>query len=271
MVFDFLKKKLQEMGSKPSVPDVAPPAEEPASYEERRGRAEALYAEGKADEAVGLLEELAAELAGAGNFPLAVAVRHQINAWQPAPARPQTPVEAAKKMVRQRAESGLHEAIPDPERAAVVPQGIQQAPLFEGLNADEIAGLIESTGRRSYTSGDVVLEEGKSGSQMYLVTRGLLGVTTSGAAGAKVRVGTLTVGDVFGEVALLTGRPRTATVVAETEAECLEISREGWEGILGRFPRLQKILEEIRETRARLAADAIVDDLRRRRDVPKGS
>ena len=49
-------------------------------------------------------------------------------------------------------------------------------------------------------------------------------------------MGVLTMGDVFGEVAFLTGRPRTATVIAETGAECLEIGSEAWTGILGRHP-----------------------------------
>lgn len=263
MVFDFLKKKLQEMGSaRPAAPPVAT-----LDYEGRRGEAEELYASGRTDEAVALLDGLAEELAGAGSFPLAVAVRHQIHAWRSEPASTEAAVEDGRKMAQIHATTG---PIRRPARLAEVPPALRDAPLFAGMNAEEIAGLIQSTGRRSYTAGDVLIEEGQQGNHLSLVTRGILKVETKGADGRAVMVGTLTVGDVFGEVAVLTGRPRTATVTADSEAECLEISQEAWTGILGRHPRVQKMLEELMKTRAQLTADAVVDDFRKRRSK-KGS
>jgi CRP-like cAMP-binding protein len=133
------------------------------------------------------------------------------------------------------------------------------------MTSEEVAGFIASTGRRAFAEGECVLEEGTEGRSLFLVTRGVLRVETKGAAGGTLRMGVLTMGDVFGEVALLTGRPRTATIVAETAAECLEIGAEAWTGILGRYPRVQKVLEELHRERARFAADAILEDLRRRR------
>ncbi len=264
MVFEFLRKKLQEI--------VGPGADAPADggaapgrqdYEERRKAAETLHAEGRTDEAVALLEALAEDLAGEGSFPLAVAVRYQIQAWKPG-AESETPDEGARKMAARRDETGPIRA-PGRKPGADVPAGIREAPLLADLDASEIAALIESTGRRSYAAGDVVVEEGRPGTHLYIVTRGALAVSTRGAGGDPVPVGTLTVGDAFGEVAILTGRPRAATIVAESEAECLEISEKSWATLVARHPRLSEVLETTMRERASLAAEAVVDAYRRRK------
>ena len=78
------------------------------------------------------------------------------------------------------------------------------------------AGAIESTGLTAYKAGSVVVEEGAPGDSLYVITRGALEVTTKSPDGHPVRVGTLVVGDFFGEVSLLTGKPRAATVRAES-------------------------------------------------------
>jgi hypothetical protein len=257
---DFLKKKLHDAVGKGA------PRPEPGSdgdYEERRKAAQALYDEGKHADAVTLLEALAAELAGAGNFPLAVAVRHQIHQWQPELEGRTTPAAEASRMATQHRESGSHKRPFISESS--VRRLVQLSPLLEEMTVTEIAGLIESTGLTSYDEGQVVVEEGAPGDKLYVVTRGVLTVSTKGADGNHVRVGTLSVGDFFGEVAVLTGKPRVATVTAQSEAECLQISGAKWVDLSTRHPRLKELLEEALKLRAQLAVDAVVGDLRKRR------
>jgi len=266
VVFDFLKKKFHDLTSAATSAQEAAPEPSGESYEARRAKAEALHEKGVTTEAVGLLERLAADLAGDGSFPLAVAVRHQNSAWTAGPPAAQTAAEDGAAMARQREESGVVR-VSRGERAAAsqIPEGLARARFFADMTSEEIAGFIASTERRTFGEGEVVLEEGKEGRSLFIVTRGVLRVETKGAAGGTLRMGVLMMGDVFGEVAFLTGRPRTATVIAETGAECLEIGAEAWTGILGRYPRVQKVLEEVHRERARFAADAILEDLRRRR------
>jgi hypothetical protein len=293
VVFEFLKKKLQST--------VAPVEEKPASpadeYEARRSAAESLYKDGRVDDAIHELERLASDLAGAGNFPLAVAVRHQIHQWRP-DRDTESAEQAGLKMAMLRNESGVFKrpALPPellaPQSEAPAPEPPTTpievpsaalpvapptepepavarlatiSPLFQELNAEEIAALIETTGRVSYPAGTAVVEEGSSGDHLYIVTRGTFGVTTGGHEGRSVRVGTLSVGDFFGEVALLTGKPRAATVTAEADAECLQITSENWNLLAAKHPRLWQLLEEAIAVRAELTAEAVVDDLRRRR------
>lgn len=268
MVFDFLKKKFQGLAAAAAPSDPVTAATEPVRYEERRAGAEALHAAGRTDEALAALDRLASDLAGEGSFPLAVAVRHQISAWNAAPPVAETAAADGAAMVRQRENTGAFRILaPDQPPAPVVPDGLEKSRFFADMSSEEVAGFITSTGRRTFGEGEVVLEQGREGRSFFIVTRGVLRVEAKGASGGTLRMGVLTMGDVFGEVALLTGRPRTATVVSETESECLEITLEAWDAILGRYPRVQKVLEELHRERARFAADAILEDLRRRREA----
>ena len=266
MVFEFLKKKFQDLTAAAAPSSVDAPSEARGSYEERRSEAEALHEKGETARAVELLEGLAADLAGDGSFPLAVAVRHQISSWSSGPPVAQTAAEDGATMARQREESGVLKVPRGSVPAPLVPEGLRTSRFFADMTSEEIAGFIASTGRRTFREGEVVLEQGEEGRSLFIVTRGVLGVETKGTGGGTLRMGVLTMGDVFGEVAFLTGRPRTATVIAETGAECLEIGAEAWTGILGKYPRVQKVLEEVHRERARFAADAILEDLRRRRE-----
>jgi hypothetical protein len=267
VVFDFLKKKFQGLTSAAVSAEAPPNTPAGRSYEERRAEAEAFHEEGRTAESVAALEQLAADLAGEGSFPLAVAVRHQISAWNAAPPVAQTAVRDGEEMARRREASGVFRVPPGgPDSAPAIPEGLERSRFFSDMTSEEIAGFIASTERRTFAEGEVVLEQGGEGRSLFIVTRGILRVEAPAAAGGgTLRMGVLTTGDVFGEVALLTGRPRTATVIAETGAECLEIGSEAWTGILGRFPRVRKVLEEVHRERARLAADTILEDLRRRR------
>ena len=78
-------------------------------------------------------------------------------------------------------------------------------------------------------------------------------------------VGTLTAGDFFGEISLLLGLPRTATVIAESDAICLEIGKEDWSHLQRLHPRLRAVLQEALQARAANSVEAVVEDYRRRK------
>lgn len=269
MVFDFLKKKLQE--SLPKSRKVVPGSRE--DYEERRRWAEGLRAQGRKGAAMNLLTELEKDLRGAGNFPLAVAVRHRIAEWREEPVGAPDSVVAPPKEVP--APAPVSERPPDPEPPSVTATGmyraVRAATTLEELPAEEVAALVRLSGLSRWKAGETVIEEGTEGDALFLVTRGELEVRTRGAVGEPVRLGPLEVGDFFGEISTVTGRPRAATVTARTDAECLRISRETLAELSERHPMLMLRLRREIEVRAGLAAQAVVDDLRRRREDPGGS
>lgn len=233
-------------------------------YEERRRWAENLKAQGRAEAAVQLLRDLEKDLSGAGNLALAVAVRHQAAEWLEAAA----PASAPAPPVSGAAVGGDAGTLPPPAEGptqTAVLRAIRAASVLEELSPEEVEAIVASSGLAKFGGGEVVVREGTRGDALFVVTRGVLDVATLGPQGAAIRLGTVEVGDFFGEVSLLTGRPRTATVTARPDTECLRIGREKWESLAAKYPRLRQRLEREIETRARLAADAAVDDLRRRR------
>jgi CRP/FNR family transcriptional regulator, cyclic AMP receptor protein len=92
---------------------------------------------------------------------------------------------------------------------------IQRVPIFDGLDRRDLDRIAASMKQRTFRAGDKVTSEGQGGVGFFVIEDGT----------AKVSVGgedrrTLGPGDYFGEVALLTDSPRTATITAETELRC---------------------------------------------------
>jgi CRP/FNR family transcriptional regulator, cyclic AMP receptor protein len=94
-------------------------------------------------------------------------------------------------------------------------QLLQQVPIFEGLDRRELERIAGSMKQRTFRAGDTVTAEGQGGVGFFVIEDGEAKVTI---AGEERR--TLSAGDYFGEVALLTDRPRTATIKAETDLRC---------------------------------------------------
>lgn len=139
------------------------------------------------------------------------------------------------------------------------------APFLSELSREELAGLADAVAVASYGVGEVVVEEGSPGESLFIVSKGILTVRTTGPEGHQVAVGTLAAGDFFGEISLLLGLPRAATVIAESDAICLEIGKEDWSRLQRLHPRLQAILQEALQVRAANSVEAVVEDYRRRK------
>jgi CRP/FNR family transcriptional regulator, cyclic AMP receptor protein len=92
---------------------------------------------------------------------------------------------------------------------------LQQVPIFEGLDRRELERIAGSMKQRTFRAGDTVTAEGQGGVGFFVIENGEAKVTIGGEERR-----TLSAGDYFGEVALLTDRPRTATIKAETDLRC---------------------------------------------------
>jgi CRP-like cAMP-binding protein len=92
---------------------------------------------------------------------------------------------------------------------------LKKVPLFAGLDNRELEQIANSMRERRVDAGDVVLEQGAGGAGFFVVDEGEADVTVDGK-----QVGTVGPGDYFGEIALLTGSDRTATVTATTDMLC---------------------------------------------------
>jgi CRP/FNR family cyclic AMP-dependent transcriptional regulator len=99
--------------------------------------------------------------------------------------------------------------------AKASPEMLKHVPLFADLDARELQQIAASMRDRRFAAGDTVTQEGAGGAGFFVVESGDAEVTVEG-----VPVATIGPGDYFGEIALLTGSDRTATITATTDMLC---------------------------------------------------
>ena len=96
---------------------------------------------------------------------------------------------------------------------------LQRIPLFAELESRELGRLSGSFKERTFEPGESVVAEGEHVSRFFVIESGEAEVTVQGEAR-----GTLAAGDYFGEIALLMGSDRTATVTATTDLRCYALT-----------------------------------------------
>lgn len=97
--------------------------------------------------------------------------------------------------------------------------------LFEHLNEEGRASLAEAIDLRRLASGDALFKVGEPGESLYIVRSGEIELFIKDTAGQRIPLAIVGAGEVFGELALLDQSSRTATAVAMSDAELLELDR----------------------------------------------
>jgi CRP-like cAMP-binding protein len=92
---------------------------------------------------------------------------------------------------------------------------LKNVPLFAGLDERELEQIASTMRERKFSAGETVTEEGAGGAGFFVVESGEADVSVDGQGR-----GSITAGDYFGEIALLTGSDRTATITATTDMVC---------------------------------------------------
>lgn len=121
-------------------------------------------------------------------------------------------------------------------RLRMDPELLRRAPLFRDFSPWEARKVVLLGRLGSYAPGELVVRKGDAGAEMYMVVTGSARVFDTGADGAERTLTTLGPGDVFGEVALVGGGVRSASVIAEAETEVLGLDFRALERIRRRFP-----------------------------------
>jgi CRP-like cAMP-binding protein len=143
----------------------------------------------------------------------------------------------------------------DAELAGGAPRVLPRVPIFSDLSRPAFLALTEGMVLHRVAEGDVVLREGDEGTSFYVVASGKLAVSKRDDAGASVVLAHLGEGDFFGEMALLSGAPRAASVTAELDSELLELRADVLLGIAKQHPHVAQSLR--RFYRQRLLANAL--------------
>ena len=130
--------------------------------------------------------------------------------------------------------------------------------LFADLQHYLFRRVAEGLHRRVVPAGGIVVSEGDPGDSIFLIASGSVRILVVGGHGRPLEIRRLDAGDFFGEVAALSGGPRTATVVATADCELLEIDRWALEILVEARPTARPIVEGARDGRARSPEEAAV-------------
>jgi small-conductance mechanosensitive channel/CRP-like cAMP-binding protein len=144
-----------------------------------------------------------------------------------------------------------------PSRRSAIEAAIESVDLFTLLSGEARGRLADGAAERRFAAGEMIVREGDRGSSMFIVESGRLGVSAHGSVGQSQRLAVLDPGSAFGEISLLTGEPRTATVRALTEATLLEIDKTTLSPILRENPSICGMLELTMQERKKRAADVL--------------
>ena len=129
------------------------------------------------------------------------------------------------------------------------------SPLFRDFSVDEMVAVIQGLRLSSFERGDVILRQGQPGGSLFMLTSGRVrAFQKDRATGKQVKIADLTEGAFFGEISMLTGQPRNASVVALNSCELLELDRPTLDDITKTHPHVWDVLREFAEKRSQARA-----------------
>ena len=172
--------------------------------------------------------------------------------------------------VRKKAEKVREQVAKPPEVAGAAEplfsRPLPKSPLFEVLGDVEREAIVKEMEIESHDEGSVIISEGDPGTSMYLIASGEVKVYTrsSGPAGGALYLARLGEGDFFGEVSVLTGKPRTATITASQRTELLRLDKDKLDGVLSKHPGIRKVLDDFYRKRAKHTVEAMIESLKKK-------
>lgn len=189
---------------------------------------------------------------------LIAGIEAEAPAFTPEPAFAPEPaaLPAADDLVAEFDDSFAVEAEAESAPAA---QGLS-TPLFDGFSADELLAVMRGLELVSFDAGDVIVAEGAAGDSMFILTSGKVKAYVKTPKGKSLKVQEFEEGDFFGEISVLTGKPRTATLTAAVNCDCLELTRSALDEITKTHPGVREVLKKFQKERALSTVQAIMAD-----------
>jgi CRP-like cAMP-binding protein len=128
---------------------------------------------------------------------------------------------------------------------------LRENQLFQSLGKNEIELIARSTRLETYKTGQIIVREGRVGAAFFIIVSGRVEVVREIAGPNPSVVATLGSGDFFGEISTIKHLPRSASVRALEDSQCLVIWRTDFDAFISRFPEAAATVESV--ARARLA------------------
>lgn len=165
-----------------------------------------------------------------------------------APA-PETPAPAAANETPAPAPPPEEDVYVDLETILLEEELSQGTPVFPEFTKDELILLMQGLELITFEPGDIIVGQGEPGDSLFIITTGVIKAWVKDARGHYENVRQLSDGDFFGEISVLSGKPRTATVTAATRCEMLQLDRASLEEITRTHPHVRTVLQQFYEQR----------------------
>ena len=132
--------------------------------------------------------------------------------------------------------------------------------ILQPLTDPERLELAEQLSVAPFRKGEVITRQGNEAHFLYIIIKGEAEVRVAATDGEHRAVAQLSDGEVFGEMGLMTGEPRTATVIAQTDTICYRLDKDGFKAALQRRPEIAESISHLLAKR-KLELDALTQDL----------
>lgn len=130
------------------------------------------------------------------------------------------------------------------EQQKWIEHSLSRIPILKSLGQEDVQSLAAGVCVEQYGTGEEIVHQGDVGDTMYLIQQGTCDVVVEKKGAYAQKVATLSVGNYFGEMSLLTGEQRTATVIAQGDATLISISRQAFHDIIVADPNISEGLAE---------------------------
>lgn len=142
------------------------------------------------------------------------------------------------------------------EENAVLEDGVP-SPLFDDFSRGELLAFIKGLQLQIFDAGDIIVAQDDPGHSLFILTSGIVKAFVRDRDHRHQKVRTLHDGDFFGEISILSGGRRSATVTAATRCELLELDRPTLDAIIRAHPHVSEVMRRFRDER--LASDRSLD------------
>lgn len=128
---------------------------------------------------------------------------------------------------------------------------LKRVPLFKDVSDDVLTGLAPQLRRRAYRKGTMIFHKDQAGDALYIIESGRVRIFLPAEGGEELTIDVLASGDVFGDMALLDGRPRSASADTVEDTVVYTLGRDEFQRHLNETPRLASALLELLSVRQR--------------------
>ena len=126
---------------------------------------------------------------------------------------------------------------------------VADSPLFRMFSRDELVAIVQQLRLLSFEPGEILLMQGKPGDSLFVIAAGEVRVFAEDDAGWPTQVAKIPAPAFFGEIAVVRGGPRTATVTAASPVTVLELTLAGLDAITASRPNIRQVLVEFAQQR----------------------